>query len=485
MLVVSATTDTYRENDKMNSMRTCFPFRLSAWCTIVIIWCALLALPATAKAAVADHPFLGVNAWSQLTQQQMQDLSHTNFNMYRLSANYGQIATAPETYNWQEEDDIMLRAAESHTKLLVVLNGTPAWSATTQQPKTNNDINAFADFAAKFAARYQQTSSFWQQHPTVEPNPPIAYEIWNEPNFPAFWDGPPSAQEYAHLFNKTASAIRTVNTDIPILLGGMAFSETTAISPIVFLRTLLQSHIQPFAGVSLHTYNDPQRSLQNIRAVRSVLEATPYQHAGLWITEIGYTDGPSPSSSSREQQARRTRQIVQLLLAEKQKLNIDGALWFAYQDVPDIGNVHDLRKIFTGLRTVTGETKPSWYTYQTLAAQQAATKKCLLHKQTTINVHFTGKQYQRIQTLTRAAIKAGMPSVLHLQHKQTMPVSRTSKKLSRNIYQYPAQNSKEATTEKPVQTGISPSLANKINNHQQQTLQTYCDGQPFRYVFHR
>ena len=102
----------------------------------------------------------------------------------------------------------MTALAGHHLQWQPILDYTPKWQQTIpgddkSAPKSND---AFAQFAAAFAARYGPGGTFWSVHPEL-PNLPVrTYEIWNEPNG-TFWTPQPDPAAYADLFVRAADAI--------------------------------------------------------------------------------------------------------------------------------------------------------------------------------------------------------------------------------------------------------------------------------------
>src|SRR2546425_664331 len=90
--------------------------------------------------------------------------------------------------SWTETDRRMTALAGHHIQWQPILDYTPKWQQTIpgddkSAPKSND---AFAQFAAAFAARYGPGGTFWSLHGEL-PNLPVrTYEIWNEPNG-TFW----------------------------------------------------------------------------------------------------------------------------------------------------------------------------------------------------------------------------------------------------------------------------------------------------------
>src|SRR4029079_4750627 len=101
---------------------------------------------------------------------------------------------------------------------IVVVVGTPAWArggagSRMTPPERPEDFAAALGF---LAGRYAG-------------GPGVAYEIWNEPNQPQFWDAPggPNAPPYARLLKPAYAAIKAADPAATTLRGRIPFMDTT------------------------------------------------------------------------------------------------------------------------------------------------------------------------------------------------------------------------------------------------------------------
>ena len=79
--------------------------------------------------------------------------------------------------------------------------------------------------------------------------------------------------------------------------------------------------------------------------------------AGLWITEVGWASAGQPSGLTvgRPGQADYLTQTFQLAAAARQRLELDGVVWYSLNDTPG-----PLWPGHCGLFTLDGTPKPSW-----------------------------------------------------------------------------------------------------------------------------
>src|SRR5581483_11791450 len=114
---------------------------------------------------------------------------------------------------------------------------TPRWASRSagddfwRQPP--RDHARFAEFMKQIVARYRDQIHSW--------------ELWNEPDNPAYWLGSP--EEYARLLEAGSRAAREADPHATIVLGGLAWN-------LEFLETLLADGraMSNVDVVNLHNY---------------------------------------------------------------------------------------------------------------------------------------------------------------------------------------------------------------------------------------
>jgi hypothetical protein len=170
----------------------------------------------------------------------------------------------------------------------------------------------FAAFAAAAAARYGPNGSFW---PTCgcTPAPIQAWEIWNEENNGYWWDGAASPTGYAEVFAATRDALRSVDPQARVVVGGLAYDadgQSSFVQPAAMIQALAAGNANAFDAVAVHPYNDATGAsatqlakgaiaLTNEVAAAVVKYTGPGPHGAprqqLWITEMGWsTQSESP-----------------------------------------------------------------------------------------------------------------------------------------------------------------------------------------------
>jgi hypothetical protein len=233
--------------------------------------------------------------------------------------------TGQPEYHWERFDPFVDALLARGIRPLPVLLGAPSW-ARDPAPECGGDLcppakarlSDWAAFVAAAASRYPDA---------------IGIEIWNEPNLRAFWrtSGGPDPARYATLFESALSAVRSVDPDMTVLIGGLAH-VSPASEPALglqipsFLRGFYdvvdESLLDPGVAVGIHVYPRPARggALQPRRPAEATLaEARAIVKArdrgrSLWVTEFGASTTET-GTGGRLEQRQQAETILALLKA--------------------------------------------------------------------------------------------------------------------------------------------------------------------------
>ena len=204
---------------------------------------------------------LGKDLYGIAAGDSMESINATDLNRYlddyktlgaqwmRFDFDWAKIQSGGATsYNWSYADAAVAAANARGIKVLGTIDYTPQWELSAGctnsyqcPPQSTAD---YATFAATVAARYA-------------PMGVHTWEIWNEPNYKAFWNKPDPVA-YTQLLKAAYPAIKTVDTTAFVLTGGTASigSDGIDISPIDFLTGIYQNG-EP--GDQLHQYERHER----------------------------------------------------------------------------------------------------------------------------------------------------------------------------------------------------------------------------------
>lgn len=321
---------------------------------------ALLAVSVAVLAGCGDNDeatpagvpatFFGVAPQDPPTSVDLARMANGGVGSYHLLLGWSAVERSPGVYDWSSYDQLLSELASQGIEPVPYLFGTPGHFAEdpvvppTHDPKT---LAAWEDFVAAAAERYGPDGTFWREFtaasPDVEPRPLRLWEIWNEPNTPAFWHPEPSPAAYAKLLSRSERAIHSVDPTAEIMVAGMFATPSAegAIRSFQFLRDLygIDDIAEIVDLVGVHPYGPELRDVERQLAMtRAEMRRAGEGDAGMWVTEFGWgsdESSRSPLAVAPERQAALLGQTYELLIEERERWNLQGALWYTWRDPAD------------------------------------------------------------------------------------------------------------------------------------------------------
>jgi hypothetical protein len=243
-------------------------------------------------------------------KRQFELMAAMNVEWVRVDFDWSVAEAERGQFNWDYPDIIVAEAAARGIQVLGVLAFSPEWarpsaegdSATIRHSRPER-MSDWASFARVVTERYASRGVH-------------TWEVWNEPNTRKFWPPRPDHDEYGTLFWVAAEAIREVDRQATILIGGLApkFHVPDAeIAPSIYLEQLYQNGAVKLAdGIAVHPYTypvlptgTPQRAIDGFKdlpALRAVMEKHGDGGKKIWITEFGAPTGAAPWAVSDDAQ---------------------------------------------------------------------------------------------------------------------------------------------------------------------------------------
>jgi hypothetical protein len=191
----------------------------------------------------------------------------------------------------------------------------------------------------------------WDSDPTVwaaEPNPrsvfwshrsgkvPITmWQIWNEPNIPAFWPVQPFAQSYVYMLSAARVAIKSADPSAKIVLAGMANYSWIDLSKVY----KVQGARSLFDVVAIHPYTKtPQGVITILSYVRRVMNANGDRRKPILADEVSWPSSAGKTkhnvgldfATSEAQEARNVGQLLPLLAKNRKRLNLAGFDYYTW-----------------------------------------------------------------------------------------------------------------------------------------------------------
>ncbi len=343
----------------------------------------LLILAAMVPLAVAS-PAQAVEPGLALTGQESVDAgaeaSALGSGWVRMFVDWSTFEPADNHYElfWERHFNARIDAANRHgQKVLLVVVRSPSWASGSGNVNTPPaDAAPYAEFMGHLAREYKGRVS--------------AYEVWNEPDEAAFWSSGPNAGAYARLLNASYDAVKAVDSDATVVVGGLTGNNYR------FLEEVIDAGGTKFDAVGVHTdtacltspadeqYREPdgrigRYSFTGYREVRQSLVARGLDRP-IWMTEMGWSTltstcsvgtraGTKPSGVSPELQARYLTQAMGCLARDTY---VTHAFWFTLQDIGG----EERYDHFLGLMGTDGSRKPAYDAFRNFATSARAPGAC-------------------------------------------------------------------------------------------------------------
>lgn len=275
----------------------------------------------------------------------------------------------PGRWRFAAYDAFVASAARAGIAVMPILVDPPGWAST--QPRLAGsghmgppaDDAVFAAFARRLVGRYGPRGAFWAAHPALPGMPVHSWQIWNEPNLPAYWEPRADARAYARLLAATAGAIHRGDPHAEVVGAGIPNSNQ-GIPFTTYVASLLRAGAaRSFDSFAIHPYAaDADATLTAVTAARRMLDDAGAGSAGLWVTELGWASGgpPSPFTKSPAGQARALADSLRALGRARTALKLRGVVIFNWRDIALAPGAHDFWGFHTGLETAAGMPKPAY-----------------------------------------------------------------------------------------------------------------------------
>ncbi|MGI8727699.1 MAG: hypothetical protein ACR2K6_08495 [Solirubrobacterales bacterium] len=304
-------------------------------------------LPSPPPPSVASEDFFGVSGVLS-DEADFELMEDSRVGVYRVLFHFRAAKRQREGfYDWRRLDRLVTSTATREIELLPLLYGTPDWISTDESipPIYNEEASKqWQRLLEELVSRYGPNGLFWRLNPLLEPRPIRTWQIWNEPNDPAFWGPRPDAAAYAHLIDISARAIRSIDPEARLIGAGITANPgaSSGVAGDAYLRDLL-SHSEAVAQLNAIGFHPYARSMRGVRAalrsargelVRAGLPLKP-----IWVTEVGWGSGGGRRGGDLVKndpgQARALKLTLRMISRRRLSLGVQRALWYYWRDQPD------------------------------------------------------------------------------------------------------------------------------------------------------
>lgn len=326
-----------------------------------------LALVPEREVVWAD--WLGVNAhllWFDppAYRRQLDQWQVLGLRWVRIDLHWDTIEPQPGQWRWDVLDPLMAEIAHRGLQAEVYLVGSaphatsaPAGSPTPDQYPPR-DPQAYAQALVTLAQRYPQVP---------------AWQVWNEPNLPAFWRPREDVAAYGALLQASYQALRAQAPGRQVVLGGMGYySQMPSHGGELMIPALAAGGlygmdiITAYHPYSLHPEGDDPQALDFIKRARqgnASLRAAGARQ--IWADEWGWSSYAGPVEEQPLVGEQGQADYVLRRLALMAALDYDKVFLFALSDLDSRASVRDRSY---GLLALDGTPKPAYLALQRLLA---------------------------------------------------------------------------------------------------------------------
>jgi hypothetical protein len=332
-----------------------------------------LMLPSAAGAKKVPRGFYGVVPQGGLGGADYQRLAGAKVGTMRVEFNWPAIQPSPGNCtkdggacNWGAIDDLAGNLAAAGVRLRPVLYGSPPFVSKhhNKAPTGGKDLKKWRAFVRAAVGRYGRGGTYWRQYdPYVgarKSKPVRDWQFWNEPNSKQFWHGRPKPRRYGRLLKASSKQVRKKDRKADVALAGMyGFAKQPLVS---YLRELyrVKKIERAFKAIAIHPYSRNIGGIKKqIRSARRAARRAGDRKVRIQMTEMGWTSstGAHPLDKGKKGQASMLKKSFRLLTRKRRAWNIDGIVWFAYNDT-NLETCQFCRN--AGLVNVSGQPKPAW-----------------------------------------------------------------------------------------------------------------------------
>ncbi len=240
----------------------------------------------------------------------------------REDLHWHRVQPAPDVWDWTFTDAALYELRERNIHVLGVLGPSVGWATPFRGDRPDDvsfyapDPDEFVAYARAVVTRYKNYVQHW--------------EIWNEPDNPLFWQPMPDPRAYARLLRETSAAIKEVDPQAQVLIGGFNPFDTT------FIRAVADAGAwDSFDIIAIHPYVDPSSPEEsNLQAALDKIRALNYRFGSrpIWATEIGWASGPGDRDAAGQTDEQEQASFLVRSLLLLWGAGVEQSFWYMLKD---------------------------------------------------------------------------------------------------------------------------------------------------------
>ncbi len=171
-------------------------------------------------------------------------------------------------WDFTQFDKVVALAEKHQVKILPILDYDVPWATPAYK-----NLDKWLEYVSRTVTRYKDKLRCW--------------EVWNEENLAGMWREKPDGANYATLVKATYEAIKKIDPQLQVVMGG------TAGIPMEFIEKFLESGGGKYCDViNIHPYRYPDTPetvslFHDVAALKNLLKKYGAEKE-IWITEIGW-----------------------------------------------------------------------------------------------------------------------------------------------------------------------------------------------------
>jgi hypothetical protein len=309
------------------------------------------ALPAEAAKRKVPRGFYGV-MWNRagtdvpksLHDQQFTRMARSGVESLRTVFSWaGAQRVAGEPVDFGATDHVLTLAAPRHIDVLPVVIYTPTWAALHPSVFASPPARA-SDYAAYLTAlvgRYGPKGTFWTEHPELPKRPIRHWQIWNEPNFLAYWYEAPGKSwvpGYAKLLKASYAAVKAADPGATVITAGLSNF------PWDYLASIYRAGAKnSFDAVAVNPFTTYLPNvIRIVRKTRAFLRKRGQRRKPVWITELTWpaSKGQAPGrerlkwerrwETTPRGMARQLSEVYRLVAKMRRRERIARLYWYTW-----------------------------------------------------------------------------------------------------------------------------------------------------------
>jgi hypothetical protein len=230
--------------------------------------CGAVALCAQQPASpygVCAHLARGGEAQTQA--EELGLMKQAGIAWARSDFDWSGVQPNPDTWSFEHLDAVIGNAEKAGVKMLPILD----YSVSFANP-AHRHLDLWEQYVIALVERYHARLPVW--------------EVWNEENIPGFWREP-SAEDYLALLKRSYEAVKAVDPNLLVALGGTAGVD------LKYIERLYEAGGGKYFDImNVHPYSHPAVPEESLEKRYADLRAVMAKHGDaekpVWFTEIGW-----------------------------------------------------------------------------------------------------------------------------------------------------------------------------------------------------